>query len=95
MASKIEKIEKNLVDQYVARDPHSNEYISECTKDYDGFRGYCSTSSMCKAFVRGMKNSTEVFEAAIKKWAKKNNLNASQTLYQIRKELDDEHIKLI
>jgi hypothetical protein len=50
--------------------------------------------SMSKAFERGFGNCEAVYEEAIKKWAKKNNLNASNTLFQIKQEFDDEKIKL-
>ena len=93
MANKLKKIKEELLRQYHERTwiQQKREYTSESIKDYDR---YNSESSMSKAFERGFGNCEAIYEDAIKKWAKKNNLNASNTLFQIKQEFDDEKIKL-
>lgn len=93
MANKLKKIKEELLGQYLKTSwvKSTREYVSECLKDYDRMS---INSSMSKAFERGFGNCEGVYEEAIKKWAKKNNLNASNTLFQIKQEFDDEKIKL-
>ena len=50
--------------------------------------------SMYKAFERGFENCGNVYEEAIKKWAKKMDMNASSVLFHIKQEFNDEKIKL-
>ncbi len=93
MANKLKKIKEELLGQYLKTSwvKSTREYVSECLKDYDRMS---INGSMSKAFERGFGNCEAVYEEAIKKWAKKNNLNASNTLFQIKQEFDDEKIKL-
>ena len=94
MANKLKKIKEELLGQYLENtwNEKSNKYnTSECVKDYDRMS---INGSMSKAFERGFGNCDAVYEEAIKKWAKKNNLNASNTLFQIKQEFNDEKIKL-
>lgn len=93
MANKIKKIKEELIGQYLENtwDKNSNEYTSECVKDYDRMS---IKSSMSKAFVRGFGNCEAVYEEAIKKWAKKMDMNSSSVLFRIKQEFNDEKIKL-
>ena len=93
MAIKLNKIKIELLGQYLETkwNKISYENESECFKDYDRMS---INGSMAKAFVRGFENCETVYEEAIKKWAKKNKLNASNALFQIKREFDDEKIKL-
>ena len=93
MANKLKKIKEEFLGQYLKTSwvKSTREYVSECLKDYDRMS---INGSMSKAFERGFGNCEAVYEEAIKKWAKKNNLNASNTLFQIKQEFDDEKIKL-
>lgn len=93
MANKLKKIKEELIGQYLETSwvKNAREYTSVCLKDYDRMS---INGSMTKAFERGFGNCEAVYEEAIKKWAKKNNLNASNTLFQIKQEFNDEKIKL-
>lgn len=93
MANKLKKIKEELINQYTETSwiKDKREYTSQCIKDYSDLS---RSESMVRAFMRGFGNCESVFEEAVKKWAKKNNLNASNTLFQIKQEFDDEKIKL-
>ncbi len=93
MANKIKKIKEELLGQYLETTwvKNTREYTSVCLKDYDRMS---INASMTKAFERGFGNCEAVYEEAIRKWAKKNNLNAATTLFQIKQEFNDEKLKL-
>ena len=94
MAKKKKKIKEELVGQYLENtwNEKTNEYnTSECVKDYDRL---AIKGSMARAFERGFGNCEAVYEEAIKKWAKKMDMNASSTLFHIKQEFDDEKVKL-
>lgn len=60
-------------------------------KDYDRMS---INGSITRAFERGFGNCEAVYEEAIKKWAKKMDMNASSVLFHIKQEFNDEKIKL-
>ena len=94
MANKIKKIKEELIGQYLENtwNEKTNKYnTSECVKDYDQLS---IKGSMAKAFERGFGNCETVYEEAIKKWAKKMDMNASSVLFHIKQEFNDEKIKL-
>ena len=93
MANKLNKIKTELLSQYLEAkwNKVSREYESKCLKDYDRMS---INSSMTKAFERGFGNCENVYEEAIKKWAKKMDMNASSVLFHIKQEFNDEKIKL-
>lgn len=93
MANKIKKIKEELLGQYLANTwvKNAREYTSVCLKDYDRMS---INGSMTKAFERGFGNCEAVYEEAIKKWAKKMDMNASSVLFHIKQEFNDEKIKL-
>lgn len=93
MANKLKKIKEELLGQYLKTSwvKSTREYVSECLKDYDRMS---INGSMSKAFERGFGNCEAVYEEAIKKWAKKMDMNASSVLFHIKQEFNDEKIKL-
>lgn len=93
MANKLNKIKIVLLGQYLKTEWNevSQENESECLKDYDRMS---INSSMYKAFERGFENCGNVYEEAIKKWAKKMDMNTSSVLFHIKQEFNDEKIKL-
>lgn len=94
MANKLNKIKIELIGQYLRNtwDKKTNKFItSECDKDYDRMS---IQGSMSKAFERGFRNCESIYEEAIKKWAKKVDMNASSVLFRIKQEFNDEKIKL-
>ena len=93
MANKLKKIKEELLGQYLKTSwvKSTREYVSECLKDYDRMS---INGSMTKAFERGFGNCEAVYEEAIKKWAKKMDMNASSVLFHIKQEFNDEKIKL-
>ncbi len=93
MANKLKKIKEELLGQYLKTSwvKNTREYVSECLKDYDRMS---INGSMSKAFERGFGNCEAVYEEAIKKWAKKMDMNASGVLFHIKQEFNDEKIKL-
>lgn len=91
MAAKYNKIKDELVSQYTKIKWQHDGYYGECWKDYNREDSH---ASMGKAFERGIDNYKDLIEKAIKSWAKQNNLNSSNTLYQIMQQIDVENIKL-
>lgn len=93
MANKIKKIKEELLGQYLETTwvKNTREYTSVCLKDYDRMS---INGSMTRAFERGFGNCEAVYEEAIKKWAKKMDMNASSVLFHIKQEFNDEKIKL-
>lgn len=93
MGNKFSNIKKELNKQYTeVKFVKAFEYKSEALNDYDSM---AVSKSMVNAFNRGMDNCKSVYEEAIRKWAKAQNLNQSETLFQIKQNLNSENVKLI